>query len=77
MSKEITYEIKEHICVISEDGRWNKELNVVSWNGGAPKWDIRSWSEDHSKMSRGITLTDTELHELVNGYEKWARSCIK
>ena len=40
------------------------ELNLISWNGNAPKYDIRSWSPDHEKMGKGITLTGEELAEL-------------
>lgn len=42
----------------------SKELNYVSYGGSEPKWDIREWNEDHSKMSRGVTLTDDELFDL-------------
>ncbi|MEI3503270.1 MAG: PC4/YdbC family ssDNA-binding protein [Anaerovoracaceae bacterium] len=40
---------------------WRKELNLVSWNGGAPKYDIRDWDPDHERMSRGITLHEKEM----------------
>ena len=34
-SREVTFEIKEHIGVISENNKgWTKEVNLVSWNGG-------------------------------------------
>jgi len=51
--------------VISEgkDG-WKKEVNLVSWNGRKPKLDIREWDENHEKMSKGITLTASEVAEL-------------
>lgn len=39
---------------------WTKELNIVSWNGAAPKYDIRDWAQDHEKMGKGITLTEEE-----------------
>ena len=62
---QITFEILEHIGVISEHGNgWKRECNIVAWNGGRPKVDIREWSEDHMKMSRGITLTDEESRRL-------------
>ena len=44
--------------------------NLVSWNGGAPKYDIRDWSEDHTKMGKGVTLTAEQakkLGELLTG----------
>lgn len=45
---------------------WTKEINMVSWNGRAAKYDIRDWSPDHDKMGKGITLTETEAKDLVN-----------
>ncbi len=58
---EFTYEIKEHIGVLrTSAGGWTKELNLVSWNGKPVKYDLREWSEDHKKMSRGVTLTKAE-----------------
>lgn len=35
-----------------------KEINVVAWNGGKPKIDVRDWNSAHDRMSRGITLTE-------------------
>ena len=61
---EITYEIKEHIGVINtNENGWNKELNVVSWNGGPEKIDIRDWDPSHERMSRGITLTEEQAEK--------------
>ena len=62
---EIKFEIKETIGVLSESAKgWSKELNLVSWNDAAPKYDIREWSPDHAKMGKGITLTKGELVKL-------------
>ena len=47
---EITYKITEEIAILSTSGGWSLELNLVSWNGREPKYDIRKWSDDHSKM---------------------------
>ena len=63
---EIKYEIIEHIGDIAESSSgWKKELNLVSWNGGNPKYDIRDWAPDHAKMGKGITLTADEAWELA------------
>lgn len=71
MNSNFTFEIKKHIGVLSEGSRgWKRELNIVSWNEGNPKLDIREWSEDHTRMSRGITLTDEEARELKELLEK-------
>ena len=59
---EVTFEIKEFIGALdtANDNGWRRELNLVSWNGGAPKLDIREWSADHQRMSRGITMTEEQ-----------------
>ena len=62
---DFKYEIVEEIGVLSENARgWTKELNNVSWNGGAPKYDLRDWAPDHEKMGKGITLTEEEAKKL-------------
>lgn len=59
---ELNYEIKQTIACLSEEkSGWTKELNLISWNGNEPKYDIRPWSEEHQKMGKGITLTKEEL----------------
>lgn len=63
---EITYEITKELGVISEDTKgWTKELNLISWNEREPKFDIRSWNPDHTRMSKGISLTEEEMEKLV------------
>ena len=43
--KDIESEIVIEIAVLSEsDSGYTKEINLVSWNGAKPKYDIRSWS---------------------------------
>lgn len=65
---DIKYEIKEEIAVLSENSRgWRKELNLVSWNDGAPKYDIREWAPDHERMGKGVTLTPEEFEVLTGG----------
>lgn len=41
---------------------WTAEVNLVSWNGHEPKYDIREWDPDHDKCTKGITLTEDELN---------------
>ena len=67
---DIKFEIMEHIAVISEGSKgWKKELNLVSWNGAAPKFDLRDWSPDYEKMGKGLTLSSDELAKLKNVLE--------
>ncbi|MBR0092535.1 MAG: YdbC family protein [Lachnospiraceae bacterium] len=68
---DFKYEIKEELAVLSESAKgWKKELNLVSWNEGAPKYDLRDWSPDHEKMGKGITLTREERVKLYEALEK-------
>lgn len=62
---DIKYEIKEELGVLSESAKgWTKELNLISWNGGVPKYDLRDWSPNREKMGKGITLSADEVQEL-------------
>lgn len=68
---EIKYEIVETVAVLSEGNKgWKKELNLISWNGREPKYDIRDWSEDHTKMGKGVTLSLSELQVLKESIAK-------
>lgn len=59
---EIRYEIIKNIGVLSKSASgWSKELNLISWNDREPKYDLRDWSSDHSKMGKGVTLSKEEL----------------
>jgi hypothetical protein len=59
---EINFEIVKTIGVLSESSKgWTKELNLISWNGRGPKYDIRDWDPDHEKMGKGVTLSEDEL----------------
>ena len=45
---------------------------MVSWNEREPKYDLREWNPDHTRMGKGITLTEEEvetLKKLLNGEE--------
>ncbi len=62
---DIKFEIVKEIGVLSEGSRgWKKELNLVSWNNGSPKYDLRDWAPEHEKMGKGITLTEEEAKAL-------------
>jgi hypothetical protein len=61
----LQFDIVETIGVLSTNkSGWTKELNLVSWNGRAPKFDLRDWAPDHAKMGKGITLSNDELDQL-------------
>jgi hypothetical protein len=64
---EVTYEVVKKFGTISvnKDG-WTKELNLVSWNGFKPKYDLREWSPDHTQMGKGLTFTQREIEDLAD-----------
>lgn len=69
--REITFEIIEEIGVIStQETGWTREINLVSWNGGIAKYDIREWDPKHYRMSRGITLKEEEMRRLLELMKK-------
>lgn len=59
---EFSYEIVEEIAVLSTNPKgWQKEFNLVSWNGRPPKFDLRDWAPNHEKMGKGLTLSNEEF----------------
>ncbi len=70
---EFKYEITERIAVLSTNAKgWERQLNMISWNDHEPKYDIRDWSPDGSKMSKGISLSHDEmavLKDILNELE--------
>lgn len=74
MAKEFKYEITKRIAILKEAGYRTKELNMVSYDGAAPKYDLRVWMHFDTglKMGKGITLDADELRALrdvLNGLE--------
>jgi len=64
-SNLISFTIENKFGILSESTKgWTTQLNLISWNGMQPKYDIRAWDADNEKMGRGISLTIDELHEL-------------
>lgn len=69
--REIQYEIVKEIAVLSTgDSGYTKEINLISWNGKEPKYDIRSFSPNREKCGKGITLNADEAAALVKALQK-------
>lgn len=69
--REIEYEIVKEIVVLSRSGGgYTKEINLIAWNGNAPKIDIRSFSPNREKCGKGITLTADEAAALLEALKK-------
>lgn len=68
------YEITKELGVLSQSkSGWTKELNLVAWNNGHPKFDLRDWAPEKAKMGKGVTFTEEEarvLCKLLNDYFK-------
>lgn len=70
---EIKYEIVEELGVLSESAKgWKKELNLISWNGAEPKYDLRDCAPNHEKMGKGVTLNEEEVKTLYKILSKIA-----
>ena len=68
--KDIQYEIVKEIAVLSKgDSGYTKEINLISWNGKEPKYDIRSFSPNREKCGKGITLTADEAAALLEALQ--------
>ena len=62
---DFQYEIVQELGVLSTGTKgWTKELNLISWNGREPKYDIHDWAPEHEKMGKGVTLSDEEIEVL-------------
>ena len=74
-NRERSFDIVESLGVITTYSTgWSKELNLVSCNGATPKYDIRDWSPDHNRMSRGITLHEKEMRLIFDLMRKKGRN---
>ena len=69
--REIQYEIVKEIAVLSTgDSGYTKEINLMSWNGQEPKYEIRSFSPNREKCGKGITLNADEAAALLKALQK-------
>lgn len=70
-NEPVSFEIVEHIATLSTNEKgWRKELNIVSWNGTEPKFDIRSWKDDYSGVGKGVTIFEDEMIVLKDAIQK-------
>ena len=64
-----------HIGVLDKSASgWTKEVNIVAWNDGPARLDIRDWDESHEHMSRGITLSAEQTQRLMEAVQ--ARNAV-
>ena len=57
---EVPYKIIKSLGVLLEkDNGYTREVNIMSWNNGDPKLDIREWSPSRKPL-KGIALSEHE-----------------
>ena len=61
MQQDLKCEIMETYIEFPENNGYHLELDLVKWGDNDPKYDLRRWNADRSKMTKGITLTKDEL----------------
>ena len=66
---KVTANIYDTICVMSEQTikgiTWKKAVTWVDWNHGI-KVDLRKWTADYEKCSKGICISVEELKNLYS-----------
>ena len=67
--KKFEYKIVKNYGAFGASGKWQKCLTLISWNGKPPVYDIRSWSEDMKVMGKGLSLSDSEMFDLMSMIE--------
>lgn len=61
MDKKSDFTIIKHIATLpKKDGAWAAEINLISWHGKEPVYDIRSWLPDHHEAGEGLMFTVDE-----------------
>lgn len=71
IEKSITFRMEMPIAVLSRNERgYTKEINLISWNGSDPKYDIRNWHPGREKCGKGITLTEEEARVLMDALKE-------
>lgn len=55
MAAKITYTIQKELGDLSiAPNGWKKQLTYTSWNNREEKFDLRSWNEDHTAMTKEL-----------------------
>ncbi|MBR1470669.1 MAG: hypothetical protein IJ600_03390 [Lachnospiraceae bacterium] len=69
-----SYTIEERLGVLSDDGRYTVEVNMIAHNGARPKLDIRKWDRKEGKMLKGIALNREETEKLEEILQEVSRA---
>lgn len=69
---EFTYNIVKKLGVLSESGKWTKEINLIEWSENSAKYDIRTWNSETGTPGKGLALSLEEikaLKEILNSID--------
>jgi hypothetical protein len=64
--KEFKSEVVEHIAILKEGERYQKEVLRMIWNDNPITVDIRSVDKNSNFVGKGISLSDEECDKLVD-----------
>ena len=68
---DVTRNVTRPLAVLSEtENGFTKEVNMVAWNDGEEKLDIRGWYAGHERCTKGVTLTADEGRKLFEALRK-------
>ncbi|MFR1519111.1 MAG: PC4/YdbC family ssDNA-binding protein [Clostridia bacterium] len=62
---EVPRNIENRFGSISKTDHSNIEVNIIRWNNGRKKLDIRVWSSDGKCPKKGITFSREEYYQLI------------
>ena len=65
---DIRYEIIKKIGIVSAYSKVSCEFNIVKWQNGSTKYDLRKWNDKGPQKGFSITKTELfKLYEILNG----------
>ena len=64
--KEFKSEVVEHIAILKEGERYQKEVLRMIWNDNPVTIDIRSVDKNNNFVGKGVSLSDEECDKLVD-----------
>lgn len=68
---DLKFEIKKHLLTLSKDmSGWTTELNIVSFNGREPKFDLRKWSPAHDNMAKGVSFNEEQAEIIIKALKE-------
>lgn len=68
MAGDFNFEIIKDFGGFGE-GKWQKHLTLIKWGDNEPKYDIRPWNDDMTKMGKGVTLDYEDIMDLQEMFE--------